>query len=226
MQKIFSRYEKKYVLDKFQYNEFIKYIDIDIVPDNYYFETICNIYYDTDNCDLIRKSLEKPIYKEKFRLRGYGIPTLDSPVFFEIKKKYNGIVGKRREVFKLRDAYQFINKDGAKTQIEKEIKYGFKFYNLVPKLYLAYDRYSYCGKDDKNLRITFDINIRSRNYDLQLEKGDYGEKLFDKEMYIMEIKTLKGLPLLWTKKLSQLKIYQSSFSKYGEIFKKGMIKNV
>lgn len=226
MQKIFRRYEKKYVLNKYQYNELIKSINDDIIKDKYWFETICNIYYDTNDFDLIRKSLEKPIYKEKFRLRSYGVPSLDTLVFLEIKKKYNGVVGKRRETFKLRDAYDFINYKTVHNQIEKELKYGFEQYNLYPKLYLAYDRYSYYDKNNKDLRITFDTNIRYRNYDLLLENGDYGEKLFNTEMYIMEIKTLDSLPLSWTKKLSQLKIYPSSFSKYGEIFKKGLINNV
>lgn len=37
--------------------------------------TICNIYYDTGDWRLIRKSLEKTVYKEKLRIRSYGVPT-------------------------------------------------------------------------------------------------------------------------------------------------------
>ena len=58
--------------------------------------TICNIYYDTGDWRLIRKSLEKPVYKEKLRVRSYGVPMGDDKVFVELKKKYDGVVYKRR----------------------------------------------------------------------------------------------------------------------------------
>ena len=42
-------------------------------PDRYSKSLICNIYYDTPDRRLIRASLEKPVYKEKLRLRSYGL---------------------------------------------------------------------------------------------------------------------------------------------------------
>ena len=41
---------------------------------------------DTSDFYLIRKSLKRPIYKEKVRLRSYDIPSKNSNVFLEFKK--------------------------------------------------------------------------------------------------------------------------------------------
>ena len=49
---------------------------------------IYNIYYDTDNSDVIRHSISKPYYKEKLRLRSYYIPNnSNDKVFLELKRK-------------------------------------------------------------------------------------------------------------------------------------------
>ena len=217
---IFDRVEKKYVLSKEQYEKIIKKLEGKMELDKYGFSTICNIYFDSNNYELIRTSLDKPIYKEKVRLRSYGIPTLESNVFLEIKKKYKGVVNKRRIEMKLKDAYEYIEKGKTdkNSQIMNEIDYCFKRYNLKPVIFLAYDRYAYQGIEDKEFRVTFDFNIRSRNYDLRLEKGDYGEILTEEPEYVMEIKTLGSIPIWFVRILSELKIYPHSFSKYGEIY--------
>ena len=102
----------------------------------------------------------------------------------------------------------------------KEIDYLFNYYNLKPNYFVAYNRLSFKGKYDDNLRITLDSNLRSRKDNLRLEYGDYGEKYFKGDNYIMEIKTLNSMPLWLTSVLSKLKIYPTSFSKYGEIYKR------
>lgn len=121
---------------------------------------------------------------------------------------------------KLEDAYEYIEKGktNENSQIMNEINYCFKRYNLKPVIFLAYDRYAYQGIEDKEFRVTFDFNIRSRDYDLRLEKGDYGEMLSNEPIYIMEIKTLGSIPIWFVKILSELKIYPNSFSKYGEVY--------
>lgn len=227
---VMQRVETKYLLNDSTYKKLLSRIDDYITKDNYYNYSILNIYFDTENYDLIERSLEKPIYKEKVRLRSYGIPTLDDKVFLEIKKKYKGVVGKRRVIFPLRDFYSYLsgNYEFSNNQIMKEIDYCFKLYKLKPVLFLAYDRYAYKGKRDSDFRLTFDFNIRSREYDLELNQGDYGKKLFKNKTYIMEVKSSGGLPLWFTKALAELEIYPSSFSKYGEVYKsiKGDVINV
>lgn len=218
----FRRIEEKYVLTENQYNQIIKDIETHFVMDVHGISTICNIYFDTEKNDLIINSLEKPLYKEKVRLRSYGIPNLDSNVFLEIKKKYKGVVSKRRISMKLSEFYRYYNNNVKPfdNQIMREIDYCFKYYDLKPKLFLAYDRIAYYEKNNDDFRLTFDFNIRSRKENLYLEKKSLNKNLFDYKYYIMEVKTLGAMPLWFTDILSSLKIYPVSFSKYGEIYQK------
>lgn len=227
---VFNRYEHKYMLDRETFEKVIKILDEHMDMDSHNKDhtpyTISNIYFDTPDDYLIRTSLSKPDYKEKLRLRAYGIPDEDSKVFLEIKKKFKGIVNKRRTKLKLFEAYTFVSsgiapelKDYMNKQVLSEIKYFLKIYDVKPKLYLAYDRIAYFERDNKDLRISFDMNIRSRRYDLRLEDGDFGERLLDGEFYMMEIKTSLAKPLWLTHMLDELNIKRRSFSKYGTEYK-------
>ena len=225
---IFRRVEKKYFLTEKQYKLLLNQIEKYLVADSHGFSTISNIYFDNDSNDLIIASNEKPIYKEKFRLRGYGNIHLDSKVYLEIKKKYKSIVNKRRITLTLNEFYNYYNNGitPIDNQIMKEIDYCFKNYQLKPKLLLIYDRIAYYSKHDNNLRITFDLNIRSRRDNLYLEKNYNNQLLFDYNYYVMEIKTLNAMPLWLVQTLSNLKIYPTSFSKYGTIYRKECEENV
>ncbi len=227
---VFNRYEHKYMLDRKTYEKVIEVMDqhmeLDSHNENHKPYTIANIYYDTADDHLIRASLQKPKYKEKLRLRAYGVPKKDSKVFLEIKKKYNGIVNKRRTTLKLKEAYEFVSsgkkpnlKDYMNAQVLEEINYFLKVYDLTPKLYLAYDRIAYFEKGNPDLRISFDTNIRSRRYDVRLEAGDYGELLLDGDVYLMEVKTSLAKPLWLVHMMTDLDIKRTSFSKYGTEFK-------
>ena len=227
---VFNRYEHKYMLDINTYEKIMKILDEHMDMDSHNNDhtpyTISNIYFDTPDDYLIRTSLSKPDYKEKLRLRAYGVPDKDSMVFLEIKKKFHGVVNKRRTKLKLEEAYGFTESGKAPTpkeymnkQVLCELEYFFKIYNLSPKLYLAYDRIAYFEKDNRDLRISFDMNIRSRRYDLALEKGDYGKRLLPDGVYLMEIKTSLAEPLWLTHLLSELEIKRTRFSKYGTEFK-------
>lgn len=228
---VFNRYEHKYLLNRDTYKRVIEVMDKHMVLDshnkNHEPYTIANIYYDTQDDYLIRKSLSKPAYKEKLRLRAYGVPELSSKVFLEIKKKYNGIVNKRRTTLKLDEAYSFVA-SGEKPQTEQymngqvlsEIEYFLHMYDLQPKLYLAYDRIAYFEKGNPDLRISFDMNIRSRRYDVRLDYGDYGEKLLSDDVFLMEVKTAFAKPLWLTDMLTKFGIKRKSFSKYGTEFKR------
>lgn len=227
---VFNRYEHKYMLDRETFEKVIKILDEHMDMDSHNKDhtpyTISNIYFDTPDDYLIRTSLSKPDYKEKLRLRAYGVPDRDSKVFLEIKKKFKGIVNKRRTKLKLDEAYTFLEsgkppipKEYMNSQVLHELEYFLKIYNLSPKLYLAYDRIAYFEKENKDLRISFDMNIRSRRYDLALEKGDYGERLLPEDVYLMEIKTSHAKPLWLTHLLAELDIKRTRFSKYGTEFK-------
>lgn len=216
----FRRVEEKYMLTKEQYKEFFKLVGEYLERDEYYESKICSIYFDSQNNDLLYNSIEKPIFKEKIRLRSYGIPEdLFAPVYLEVKEKYKGVVGKRRTKLRLGDFYEFYDTGKCSdAQIMKELKYYFDLYELKPYVFIGYDRYCYRGINEENLRITFDYNLRYRFDNLRLERGDSGDKILDDNFYIMEVKTLDAMPLWLTKCLSKLKLYPTSYSKVGKVF--------
>ena len=222
-QQVFRRTEVKYRLSEQKYQELLCLIEPYLKKDQYFKGTNCSVYYDTDSRYLAIHSLEKPLYKEKVRLRSYEVPKLDDTVFIEIKKKYKGVGSKRRVPIKLADFYDFETTgrlDTGNPIIDAEIKECFNRYHLKPTMYLAYDRSSYCDRSDPRFRVTFDQNIRSRNTDLCLEHGDRGTKFFKNGEIIMEVKALNAYPLWFVRALSKLKIYPSSFSKYGRVTEK------
>ncbi|MBC8060358.1 MAG: polyphosphate polymerase domain-containing protein [Clostridiaceae bacterium] len=233
---VFNRNECKFLIDKEVYEalniKLLQYMEMDNYNKINDFYTISNIYYDTNDNYLIRNSLSKPTYKEKLRLRSYGVPGVDDKVYLEIKKKFKGLVNKRRTSLELREAYEFLSagekpelKSYMNKQVINEIDYILKVYKLEPKLYLAYDRKAMFSKDNKELRITFDTNVRTRRYDLKLEAGDYGDPLLENGKWLMEVKAEKNIPLWLSKLLSEYKTYKTNFSKYGKEYEKVLMQN-
>ena len=223
VQNVFKRVEQKYLLTKEQYFKLQDIMEEYFEKDKFYKTTIYNIYFDNDNNDLIINSIEKPMYKEKIRLRSYGEPSINSVVFFEMKQKYKGIVYKRRINLTLKQYLKYMKRNifpSGDVQIMKEIDYCIKYYKLRPYIFVGYDRLSYYLKEDKNFRVTFDSNLRSRTSDLKLKDTKDNSLYFDDNMYIMEVKSLYGLPLWFTRFLSNNGIFPTSFSKVGNIYKK------
>ncbi len=230
---VFNRYENKYLMDTKAfygiYNRLMEDMELDAYNRNDMFYSISNLYYDTDHHTLIRDSLSKPKYREKLRIRAYGVPEPDAKVYVELKKKVFGLVNKRRTAMKLEEAYEFVRtggppayREGMNKQVVAEIEYFLSRYELRPMTYLAYDRIAMFCKGNRDLRITFDTNIRSRRCDLKLEAGDYGELLMDKGQWLMEVKAEKTVPVWLAKLLSELGMYRTSFSKYGNEYKKSI----
>lgn len=226
MIEIFSRFENKYLLTEEKFHAvkdaLAEHMDADGYNKSSSFYSIKNLYLDTPDSFLIRTSMQKPIYKEKLRLRGYGELEADDLVFLEIKKKYKGLVSKRRTALTLSEAERYI-KTGLKpgpsshinNQILSEIDYMMRSLALAPALYLSYDRMAYFEREDTDLRVTFDKNIRTRRTDLRLASSPEDTALLEDGVYLMEIKTANGIPLWLTQLLSEKGIYSDSFSKYG-----------
>ncbi len=227
---VFNRYEHKYILNEQTYARLQDALEQHMTLDPYNIDrkpyTITNLYYDTPDDYLICASLSDPVYKEKLRLRAYGVPEKDSKVFLEIKKKYDGLVNKRRTALSLDEAYVFADtgirpekKAYMNAQVVREIAYFLEHRRVSPKLYIAYDRVAYFEKGNDDLRISFDRNIRTRRNELRLESGDYGEKLLADGYVLVEVKTSLAKPLWLCQLLSALEIRRQSFSKYGTEFK-------
>lgn len=222
MSNTFKRREIKYVLTKKQQTSFMKAIKENIESDKFGEYTICNIYYDTPDDRLIRRSLEKPVYKEKMRLRSYGRANDQTKIFLELKKKYDGIVYKRRIAMPMEEAREYMaGKSNRNGQIEDEINYFIKMYEgISPSMYISYNRLAYFVTEDPELRITFDHNILWRDKDVSLTSEIYGNSILESNQCVMEIKCAEAMPLWLVKALTDNKIYKTSFSKYGKAYLK------
>ena len=224
----FRRVEKKYRLTPTQKDALLSLIGPHLTPDAHGRSTICSLYLDTPDHRIIRASIIAQAYKEKLRLRSYGTPKMDDEVFLEIKKKFKGVVYKRREIMTLRQAMAYIS-GGEKpcdSQIMQEIDYAMHFYHQPqPMMLIAYEREAYFCADNPDLRITFDTNVRARDTALRLEEGSDGIRLLPEDAIMMEIKTDGAMPVWLAQALSQCSILPARFSKYGTAYlrKAGLI---
>lgn len=224
----FQRYEIKYFLTPEQREKLMPKLEEHFSVDEHGRHTISNLYYDTENFEIIRDSIEKPIYKEKLRLRAYGIPDRETgQVFLELKKKYNHIVYKRRIAAPLSDMQKFLEggpePPGTDIQIAHEIRHFLDMHHPEPRIYLSYERVAMFGKEDPELRITMDQNLLWRDTDLDLCLGPYGAYILPEEMTLMEIKVPGTMPLWLAHELSRDGAYHSSFSKVGTCYKDNLL---
>lgn len=224
IQTVFKRYELKYMLTVAQKEAVVRAIGPYMELDRFGRTTIRNIYYDRDDFLLIRRSIEKPIYKEKLRIRSYAQASADSPVFVELKKKYASVVYKRRISLPEKQATDWAAgkcDSPLKSQISDEISYFMAHYDpLHPSIFLSYEREAYFCKDGSDLRVTFDDTILCRQTDISLCSEVYGTPILPEGKVLMEIKCSGGIPLWMTGVLSAEKIYKTSFSKYGTAYEK------
>lgn len=221
-QSVFERYEKKYVITKTQKEKLFELIGDYVTPDEFGKSTVCNLYFDTPDYRLIRNSIERPVFKEKLRLRSYGIPDENSNVFIELKKKYKGVVYKRRINMTYSRAVDLLCRrkiENSKDQVYGEIAYFMGLYRgLRPTVSIFCDRTAFFSKEDHELRLTFDENIRFRTKLLDLSLGDEGKKILDDALLVFEVKSLGAVPVWLSKALDVLEIYPRSFSKYGKAY--------
>lgn len=222
VQTVFKRYELKYILTKRQKQRLITILEPYMKLDKYGRTSIRNIYYDTDTYRLIRRSIEKPVYKEKLRVRSYGKVNDKDDVFVELKKKYKSVVYKRRMTMPFNTATALLNGNDPfpqQTQIAREIEYFRDYYeNLKPAVFLSYDREAFYSVGGDDFRITFDESILYRTKELSLTADVWGTAVLPGDLTLLEIKTSGGIPLWMTKFLTSENLYKGSFSKYGSAY--------
>lgn len=223
-QTVFKRYELKFLITHNQKEAILSAMEPYMQLDSYGESIIRNVYFDTDNFRLIRRSIERPMYKEKLRVRSYSQVGQQDTVFVELKKKFDQIVYKRRLPLPHQQAKDWLTDKRScpvDTQISREIDYFRQFYGkLKPSVFLSYRRFAYFDKNGGDFRITFDDNILCRQDDLNLSSPVYGQPILDPELVLMEIKCSGGIPLWMTKTLSDMKIYKTRLSKYGTAYEK------
>ncbi|MFV0557387.1 MAG: polyphosphate polymerase domain-containing protein [Enterococcus sp.] len=226
LKKVFQRKEDKYLLTQEQFLAFQTELKQQMQVDTYGLHTIMSLYYDTADYRFIKSSMEKPKYKEKFRVRSYGTPNTEAEVFLEMKKKIERIVYKRRvampypeyEVWQ-KGQHHVANQEN--PQIAAEINWLFKNHqDLHPKVLIAYDRLSFFCEDNPEFRVTFDQNIRYRTTNLRLAAGSEGDLVAPEIGVLMEVKALAAYPIWFVELLNQHQLRKGSFSKYAQTYQR------
>lgn len=241
-QTVFKRYEIKYMVTSEQKDRVLKAMEPYMEPDKFGRSTVRNIYFDTADYVLARHSIAKPDFKEKLRVRSYSKADAESTVFVELKRKFDGVVYKRRIGLAEADAMRWMSgvrdrdiitePEKGSPQVASEIDYFMGLYSgLKPVLFLSYDREAYrmragAGTADggSEFRVTFDSHIRCSESGLTLTSEVHGTSLLEEGMYLMELKCPGAIPLWMTKILSEERIYKTSFSKYGTAYCRSMSK--
>ena len=220
---VMQRCEMKYILSPTQEALLKRAMAGRMEPDRFGLTTIASLYYDTPDYRLVRASLEKPLFKEKLRLRSYGQATENSPVFLELKRKACDIVYKRRIGITVEEADRFLCRAESPRdsgQISREIRAFLDHYGpLVPACVILYERTAYV-ESEGDLRLTIDHNPRWRTEHLDLTWSHEGISLLPPGCSILELKVQSAIPLWLTRALSEAKIYKTSFSKYGEAYRR------
>ena len=218
---IFKRIEKKYLLSEAQYERLFQRIGRHLKPDEFGRSTVISLYLDTPDHRIIRNSIEAVDYKEKLRFRSYGTAAADSTVFLELKKKFGGVVYKRRAAMTLVEAERYLRL-GIRpfdSQIMREIDWAMKLYGRPkPAMMIACEREAWFDEEHPDLRLTFDRNIRCRETELRLDRGSAGIRLLPEETVLLEIKTAGAMPLWLADALDAARILPGSFSKYGAAY--------
>ena len=222
MQDVFKRYEKKYLITTQQAAIVEAVLSARMVPDRFDAYWVQNLYFDTDNWDVIRTSMQRPYYKEKLRLRYYGVMDANSsgPVFLELKKKCAGIAYKRRIALPQEVLAQSLGEVLGRetTQIARELQFYLRTTEVAPKLFVAYRRRAFAGKEDVGLRVTLDAEIRYRSEQLHFHQPDEGRLVLPETHHLMEIKTPTSIPLWLARLCSDNGIFAGSYSKYATCY--------
>ncbi|MDR2043223.1 MAG: polyphosphate polymerase domain-containing protein [Clostridium sp.] len=221
MQSIFKRYEKKYLITREQYDALQRVLFRHMERDSFGEYLVQNLYFDTENWNVVRASIEKPLYKEKMRLRCYGVPDKGDKAFLELKKKYKGIVYKRRVAFPVAELHAntisgILQRDGG--QIADELAFHLRANGISERVYISYHRIAFAGRDDEGLRVTFDANAHFRLENLDFIHPGSGLSILPQDKMLMEVKTLGGMPLWLSHALCENGVFPASFSKFGQCY--------
>lgn len=223
---IFRRREQKYLITIDQYEALLENIKPYMRPDKFGVDghyTVTSLYFESPDKTIYFETKNKLDFRQKLRLRVYNDADLNDPAFFEVKQKQNKVVNKRRMLTPLREAYRYLENDGytpideyetSNLQVLKEIDHFRKLYRLKPEMIVSYDRKALHGIDNADFRMTFDLNLRTRNDNLRLEDGSYGDHFIDQNLVVLEVKVNDSVPLWLTRILQNLACEQRSASKY------------
>lgn len=226
IQKHFKRVETKYILTQKQEQAFLADLAQHMEADDFAQSSISNVYFDNPDFQMVADSLAKKHGKEKIRMRLYDLqPTASSQAFLEIKKKVEGIGFKYRLTSNPVSVTNYVLTGLADASIvddkvtEELHQLRQRYGTLQPKLVIAYDRQSYKGLDDKNVRLTIDRNLIYRDDRLSAYADRSGHALLPADQVIMEVKVAGDQPAWLQELLVKHGLEKASFSKYGQAYK-------
>jgi predicted DNA-binding WGR domain protein len=223
---IFTRREQKYLITRAQYEMLVEQMSPYMRYDKFGNEgkyTVTSLYFENQQHAIYFETKNKLRFRQKLRLRIYDDTDINGLAFFEVKQKHKNVVNKRRTAIPLMDAYSYINKPSddlernyaaSNYQILKEIHHFRKLYQLEPEMVVSYDRHAFHCITDPDLRVTFDLNLRCRNEDLNIEYGAYGDNFIDPNLVVLEVKVTDSVPLWLVRILQDLECEQRSASKF------------
>jgi len=226
----FKRIETKYVVSKEILDKLIQDLKEYLVEDDYPISTISNIYFDTEDFDVLQEDCLGNKRKEKVRMRTYlSNPKADSQVFLEIKTKDQEGVGRKYRLLSTPSSIiNFITKGHLDASITdtvviekvKKLQHDYKL-AIKPRMYIYYDRYSLKEKKSiegfhyNKIRITIDQNLVYRDETVSLFVGNHGAPLLDNNTVIMEIKAPGNKPQWLQDILDKYDLMEHKFSKYS-----------
>jgi hypothetical protein len=207
----------------FPYMDYDKYAQIR--PEKEYI--VRSIYFDSSNFDFYYEKLAGLKMRKKIRIRGYNELHARSLVFLEIKRKYESFISKNRatvlvnhtkELFQTGNIEKYIRTkhllDGS-TEDAKKFFYYIYHDSLKPIILILYNREAFWGKFNKNLRITFDKQLRSEPWvsveDLFTERY---LKPAMRNHFIFEVKFYGGIPNWLMDIIEELNAQRLALSKY------------
>lgn len=232
-----NRYELKYVMDWSTYFRMKKDIEVlfkkDPFGDKNGKYNVISLYYDTPALKFFQEKIDGEERRVKLRLRTYvhkdridNKRRMKQPdVFIEIKKKINKNVLKKRVYLDEKKAREFIenpslgkpfmklvDKKGKETL--REVEYLKSIFKLKPTIVVSYTRQAFVSKDNLNVRVTFDSNIRYRRRDFSLKMKGGDNYLLPPNLLVMEIKYTDYFPLWLVQLIQKYECGIRTFSKY------------
>ena len=180
-----------------------------------------SLYFDTRDIKSFWHKVDGHNFRTKYRMRYYNSDY--QHFFFEIKRKKSDYIYKTRLPYDLNISNNISSFDSLLQTLTENNKTEFyiRKLQLIPTLWISYDRMAFQDKRTKDLRITFDSNIHQSSFRTESAFPYKQNSIISPcEKVIMEIKYNNELPKWIINLIQDLDINRISFSKYNYSFLK------
>jgi len=194
---------------------------------------IDSCYFDTPGFALYRANVISMPERYKVRVRAYPPHGPDSPVFFEVKSRFNDVIKKTRAPVP-RDLWAALVADpscqipdaftGVQRQAVEKLLALVHGNHMRPVVMVRYEREPYVSTVDSYARVTFDRRIRSKALTRPaFDQGERGWRFNDNAvlqrwadaMTVLELKFTSAVPRWMSNLVLTHNLQRLAFSKYG-----------